>query len=214
MSELEKVSAATMRFMRGRYALDEVGNGKDELAFCDSGQAVLPRQAVLTIYIRDGYYDFSVGQEVIRVDNLDTLERAKELIIAAKKPNRKPFSKEKAVYSDCGHRCDLCVHFVGGTASEEFRKKLHKHVCRVYGWNPYDEVQTCKGCFHGGYDGKFGCDQRKCAKDKGVPRCVDCGEYACGRATAGWPPIIEARSISADDVTYAILPFVASQYGN
>ena len=30
---LKKVSEETMRFMRGNYVLDEVGNGKNELKF-------------------------------------------------------------------------------------------------------------------------------------------------------------------------------------
>lgn len=32
-TELQKVSENTMCFMRGKYVLDEVGNGKDELKF-------------------------------------------------------------------------------------------------------------------------------------------------------------------------------------
>lgn len=31
MNTLEKVSHETMVFMRGKYRLDEIGNGKDEL---------------------------------------------------------------------------------------------------------------------------------------------------------------------------------------
>ena len=151
---------------------------------------------------------------LIRVDDLVSLETVKQLIIIKKKPNRKPFPKEQAIYADCGHRCDLCVHYVGGVASEDFRKKLHNHVIRVYGWNPDDSVPPCNGCSTGGLEGKYDCDQRKCAKDKGVPRCVDCSEYNCGKATVGWPPVIEAKSISADDVTWAILPYVEGQYGN
>jgi hypothetical protein len=206
--QLKKVSEETMRFMRGKYTLDEVSNGKNEVAFYDGDQKIL------TIYIRDGYYDFAVGQEVVQVTNLDALEKIKEIIIAAKKPNRKPFPKEQAVYADCGHRCDLCVHYIGGTASEEFREKLHKHVCRIYGWNPDDEIPPCNGCSYGGIDGNFDCDQKKCARDKNVLRCIDCVEYACDKATVGWKPAIEARSISADDVTWAILPYVDGQYGN
>ena len=51
---LRKVSAETMRFMRGRYALDEAGDGKDELKFRRGGKTVL------TIYIREDRYDFLV----------------------------------------------------------------------------------------------------------------------------------------------------------
>lgn len=197
-----------MRFMRGKYALDEVGNGKDKLTFLDGNEVIL------TIYIRDGYYDFAVGQKVMRVASLDMLEKIKEIIIAIKKPNREPFPKEQAIYADCGHRCDLCIHYIKSTANKELLKKSHKHICRLYGWSPDDEVPPCNGCPHGGIDGKFDCDQKKCAKNKNVSRCMDCVEYACDKATVGWKPVIEARSISADDVTWAILPYVENQYGN
>lgn len=38
--------------------------------------------------------------------------------------------------------------------------------------------------------------------------------YPCAKATAGWPPRIELKRILADDVTWAILPYVDGQYGN
>ncbi len=60
-SELQKVSEETMRFMRGKYTLDEVGNGKDELTFRDG------KKILLTIYIRDGYYDFALKQGTARI---------------------------------------------------------------------------------------------------------------------------------------------------
>ena len=40
--------------MRGKYALDEVGNGKDELKFRRGGKTIL------TTYIRDDRFDFLV----------------------------------------------------------------------------------------------------------------------------------------------------------
>lgn len=33
MNSLEKISYEIMKFMRGKYRLDEVGDGKDELKF-------------------------------------------------------------------------------------------------------------------------------------------------------------------------------------
>lgn len=33
MNTLEQISHETMVFMRGKYRLDEIGNGKDELKF-------------------------------------------------------------------------------------------------------------------------------------------------------------------------------------
>jgi hypothetical protein len=45
--ELDKVSEETMRFMRGKYVSEEVGDGKDELKFRRGGKTIL------TIYIRE-----------------------------------------------------------------------------------------------------------------------------------------------------------------
>ena len=244
-TELQKVSAETMRFMRGHYALDEVPGkyyGVDCLKFRQS------KKTILSINIHEDHYDFQVifGKAerekfearrgefpkaiqgiydeahtyrdgkwmLLRVDNLEMLEAVKRMIMMKKKPNRKPFPKAQAVYSDCGHRCDLCVHYTGGAISEAFRKELQECVKRVYGSKPDEEFPPCEGCSKGGIGGKFDCDQVKCAKEKGVPRCRECAAYDCGKATVGWKPAIEARSLSADDVTWGILPYVDGQYGN
>ena len=206
-TELQKVSEETIRFMRGQYALDEVPHGENCLKFCHGDRTIL------SIKIHKDRCDFQIDNSTMfSVADLKTLEVVKQLIKKKMKPNRKPFPKEQAVFSDCGHRCDLCVHYVA--VKEELRKKMHGHICNVYGWTPTDEIPLCNGCSNGGLDGDFDCDQIKCAKDKGVPRCIDCNEYACDKATVGWKPAIEIRSISADDVTWAILPFVEGQYGN
>ncbi|MDR1689922.1 MAG: DUF3795 domain-containing protein [Clostridiales bacterium] len=205
---LKKVSAETMRFMRGKYALDEAGNGKDELIFSDGGETVL------TIRIRDNFYDFEIGEKTIQVADIKSLEKAKEAITAAKKPSRKPFPKENAIYGGCGHRCDLCVHYTGSKFSAEFIEEMRQRVRRVYGMKPEDGFPPCGGCANGGITGKSDCVQMKCAKEKGAVRCMDCPEYDCGSASVGWKPAIEPRSISADDVTWAILPYVDGQYGN
>lgn len=207
-TELQKVSEETMRFMRGKYVLDEVGDGNNILEFREDGETIL------TIRIHEDRYDFHIDEKCIPVADLETLESVKQMIIIKKKPNRKPFPKEQAIYASCGHRCDLCVHYNGRTISEEFRKELQERVRRVYGLKPDDNFPPCNGCSNGGITGKFDCEQIKCAKDKGVPRCMDCAKYDCGKASVGWKPAIEARSISVDDVTWAILPYVDGQYGN
>ena len=145
---------------------------------------------------------------------MKSLEEAKRLILAQKEPNRRPFPKENAVYAKCGHRCDLCVHYAGGSNSDEFRALLKKHIVRVYGWDPDGAVPPCLGCEHGGLDGKADCPQMKCAAKKGVAKCQDCGRYndcqpaICSRGG------IAPRSFSAEDVSWAILPFAHEQYGN
>jgi hypothetical protein len=58
------------------------------------------------------------------------------------------------------------------------------------------------------------CEQKKCAAIKGNDKCSNCSNYPCPKATAGWPPRIELKHVLADDVTWAILPYVDGQYGN
>lgn len=249
--ELQKVSEETMRFMRGKYVLDEAGNGKDELKFCKDDKTLL------TIYIREDRYDFLVifgkaecelfeaqrnefPQKIqeaynnskthpdgkwllISVTDLPTLENVKQLISIKKKPDRKPFPKEQAVCSSCGHRCDLCVHYNGGTISEEFRAELKKRLIRVYAggvgdggyWG--DDMKLCDGCHTGGLDKSFGCDSLKCAAEHAVDRCQHCHRYPCDKAhyfSQGLKPEIHTNTIAADDVTWVILPYVFEQYGN
>ncbi|MCL2299158.1 MAG: DUF3795 domain-containing protein [Firmicutes bacterium] len=186
-----------------------MSNGMDEVAFRDSNQTVL------TIYIHKGHYDFQIGEHTVQVSDMQGLEEAKHLILAQKEPNRKPFPKESAIYSRCGHRCDLCVHYTGGSNSEEFRAMLKEHVGRVYRWKPDASVPPCLGCDHGGLNGKSDCPQIKCAAQKGLEKCQDCPEYTneCSPGV-GYTCGIEPRSISAKDVTWAILPYISDQYGN
>lgn len=239
-TELQKVSEATMRFMRGKYVADEVGNGRDELKFRRGGKTIL------TIYIRDDQYDFLVifGKherdkfeeqrndfpKMIRdiydnsttyhdgkwmsipVSDMETLESVKKLILIKKKPNRKPFPKEQAVYSKCGMRCDLCLHYTGGTISEELRKELKKRIIRVYkDTDNYGEnMMLCPGCRS---KDTRDCNRLNCAREKGFEACLDCSDYPCGSCGIVTSEIT-ANSTLADDITWAILPFVDGQYGN
>ena len=243
-TELQKVSEETMRFMRGNYVLDEVPGkyydidclkfrqgkrtilsinihedrydfqiilGKAERVKFDAQRNEFP-QVIRDIYdnskaLHDGMW------LLIPVVDLEMLEVVKKLILIKKNPNRKPFPKEQAIYGGCGHRCDLCVHYTGGTISDEFREELKERISRVYGVpQDYNEkMMLCPGC-HNKPDED--CQKKICAKAKGLDKCRDHDEYPCEKATAGWPPKIELKSILADDVTWAILPYVDRQYGN
>jgi len=248
--QIKKVSEETMRFMRGKYVLDELWNaGKPESPYRDELKFRRAGKTVLTIYVREGRYDFVVifGKAervkfevqrdafprkiqdiydnaktyhdgkwmLIPVADLETLEAVKGLILIKKKPNRKPFPKERTIYSDCGHRCDLCVH--GSTISEEFREELKERIRRVYCPNNTKEefekgFFLCPGCANASPDNL--CVQKKCVTNKGIDKCVNCKQYPCDKAMAGLRDGIQPRSILADDVTWAILPYVPEQYGN
>lgn len=248
MTELERVSEETMRFMRGKYKLDEVPGKYYDIDCLKFRQG---KRTILSVNIHEDHYDFQIiygkaerekfearldefPQEIqelysksralpdglwmlIRVDNLEMLEAVKQMIMIKKTPNRKPFPKEQAVYADCGHRCDLCVHYTGGTISDELRMELKERLTRVYKSNDWGEtMMLCPGCRDNQFPDWNGdpCHQKKCAAQKEIERCRACDVYPCEKALAGLRGKIEAKSMLADDVTWAILPFVHEEYGN
>jgi hypothetical protein len=254
---LQKISEEIMRFMRGKYKLDEIPGKYYDIDCLKFRQG---KKTILSINIHEDHYDFQIIygkaerkifedrinefpkniQELynnsrvlsdglwmlIRVDNLKTLEAVKQMILIKKKPNRKPFPKKNAIYADCGHRCDLCVHYTGAEFSDEFRIEIGNRIENVYDlkgkdYKPIDSIQElyrrrtpCDGCYKGGVSGKFDCYQRNCAKENGTDKCINCTKYPCDKACVGLPPKIHTRTIYAEDVTWGILPFVYKQYGN
>ena len=217
---LQKLGKEIMVFMRGKYVLDEIGNGNDELCFYDD------KNPVLTIRIFDDHYDFISGDQLISASGVEKLDSIKAMIHDKKEPNRNSFPRETAILSDCGHRCDLCVHYTGAGFTEQFRMEIGGRIGRAYSSEPkemkkYDNMQDfyrdfhpCGGCDKGGIGGKKDCDQMKCAREKGAALCRNCAEFPCDKSHAGLPPEIHTRKIYADDVTWGILPFVFEQYGN
>lgn len=149
---------------------------------------------------------------LIRVDNLHTWEAVKKLILLKKKPNRKPLSKDTLLYGKCGHRCDLCVHYTGIT--EEFRESLIPHLNAVYGEGS-DWSMRCTGCATSGChcyaENAELCEALQCESKKKVENCMDCENYPCEKTTVGYRRL-EHNNISADDVTWAVLPYVPRQY--
>lgn len=149
---------------------------------------------------------------LIRVDNMQILEAVKKLILIKKNPNRKFLSKENAVLGKCGHRCDYCVHYTEIT--EEFRDSLIPHLNVVYGTDS-DWRMRCTGCDTSGChchgEGNELCEPLTCLHQKRLNNCFDCEDYPCEQATVGYRQL-EHKSISAEDVTWAILPYVPYQY--
>lgn len=79
MNNLEKISYEIMKFMRGKYCLDEIGDGKDELKFKQG------KRTILTIYTREDRFTFLIifgkqGREVdvYRCYNLRAAGRSKK----------------------------------------------------------------------------------------------------------------------------------------
>ncbi len=57
------------------------------------------------------------------------------------------------------------------------------------------------------------CEPLKCLPQKQISHCFECNEYPCGQATVGYRQL-EHKDISADDVTWAILPYVPNSIKN
>ena len=242
MTEFERVKLEIVKFMRGRYRLDEVAGMYYEVPCLKFRQG---KKTIVSINLYKDHYDFQIIlgkaerekfeavkhefpaeiQELydrertlhdgkwllIRVDNLQTFEAVKKLILIKKNPNRKPLSKENAVFGKCGHRCDLCVHYTGIT--EEFRNVLIPHLNAVYGNS--DWAMRCTGCGTSGCycygDGYEVCVPLNCSQQKQLNSCHDCENYPCEHSTVGYREL-EHKNISSDDVTWAILPYVPHQY--
>ncbi|MCL2079629.1 MAG: DUF3788 domain-containing protein [Oscillospiraceae bacterium] len=239
-AELQKVSEEIMRFMRGKYKLDEIPGKYYDIDCLKFRQG---RKTILSINIHDEHYDFQIiyGKAerekfearldefpksiqdlynnsralhdglwmLIRVDNLEMLEAVKHMILIKKNPNRKPFSKTHIHIANCGHRCDLCIHYKGKTSftaeEKEWRLACHKAVYGDISWE-----ENCDGC----HFPDCTVESADCRKAKGIEKCWACDNYSTCLKTAGWPPEIHTRTITADQVTWAILPYVKGQYGN
>lgn len=243
MTEFEKVGLEIVKFMRGKYRLDEAAGMYYDIPCLRFRQG---KKTIVSINLHKDHYDFQIvlGKAerekfevikhefpveiqqlydsertlhdgkwlLIRVDNLQTLEAVKKLILIKKNPNRKPLSKENAVFGKCGHRCDLCVHYTGIT--EEFRDSLIPHLDVVYGEGS-DWSMRCTGCDTAGChchgEGNELCEPLKCLHKAQLNNCFDCKDYPCEQATVGYRQL-EHKNISPDDVTWAILPYVPWQY--
>lgn len=237
MDEIKKTGRGIMQFMRGKYELDEV-------CVADAINFMHERMKVLSIYLHEDRYDFEISFDkeecdvfmmakndftdkiidlfkksdfisnekkiLCSVRNLEDLYDIKPLILFKFKPNRKPFSKVNAVYGKCGHRCDLCIHY--SDMDEKMRSKIAVNLEHVY--HNSDWSMRCSGCGTADCYVKDGeCYQMKCAYENKYEACVKCSDYPCSQATVGYQKL-EPRSISADDVTWGILPYVPHQYGN
>ena len=238
MNSLETISHETMVFMRGKYRLDEIGNGKDELKFKQG------KKTILTVYTRKDrftflivlgkkerdlfeqqkeqfsqdlrdYYDNSKtyhdGKWIfIDVTTLEQLEEVKKLILIKKKPNRKPFPAEHALYSKCGQRCDLCVHYVH--LDENLRSVMLPHLIQM--WGITDWSMRCEGCYSDHcYCKDDPCKAKVCAAQKGISECKGCRDFPCIHSTsADYRSMIHTEVHYADEITWGILPYVPMQY--
>jgi len=151
---------------------------------------------------------------MIPVTDLASFEAVKQLIMIKKVPNRQPFSQEGALYSRCGMRCDLCVHFTGARRSDEYQLELCERVGRLFGRGIYgDDMMRCPGCVN---KETGDCGGLKHARKTGVEDCLHCENYPCGGGALLQGDFDGHCAVStlAEDITLAILPYVQAQFGN
>lgn len=238
MNNLEKISHETMVFMRGKYRLDEIGDGKDELKFRQGHKTILTiythhdkftflvilgrnererfemQRDSFSDYILDYYNNSKTYHDgkwmFIDVTTMEQLEEVKRLILIKKNPNRKPFPKENAVYSKCGQRCDLYVHYIGTT--DEQRAVMIPNLNKM--WDNTDWSMRCGGCYSEDcYCKDDPCNAKKCHTLKGISECKECGDFPCINATAtDYRSMIHTEVHYADEITWGILPYVPMQY--
>lgn len=238
MTILEKISHEIMVFMRGNYRLDEIGDGKDELKFKQGKKTILTvymkedrfvfllifgkqeretfeaRRGAFSTFACNCYDDAKTYHDgkwiFFDVATLEQLEEIKLLILIKKKPNRKLFPKEGAVYSKCGQRCDLCVHYVN--TDEELRANMETHLTKM--WDSTDWSMRCEGCYSENcYCKDEPCHAKECAQEKGLTECRECKEFPCIRATsADYRSMIHTEVHYAEEITWGILPYVPMQY--
>lgn len=241
MTEFEILSTEIARFIRYNYKLDEVAGKYYETDCLRFRQG---KKTIFSINLHTDYYEFQIilGKAerekfeaqraefpkaiqdlydkertlhdgkwlLLRVDDMDSFEVVKKLILIKKKPNRKPLSKEGAILGKCGHRCDMCIHYK--KLNDELREEYEARLTHVYGVT--DWSLRCGGCGEPDcYCEDGACEALKCAYEKELSKCLDCKEYPCAKATVGYQEI-EARSTSADDVTWAIIPYMPYQKNN
>jgi len=202
-TQLQKVSEDFGRFVYGKYVVGETAISDSEIAFDCGGEALV------SVRVHEDRYDFILDGEVFLVTNMDEWEGVKRRILAKKEPDRVPFPKDQAVYSRCGMRCDLCVHYTGGTVSDEFREELKRLVGSFWGEEDYgDKMMLCPGCFNKKDSKK--CDKHKHARRQGLDSCMECERYPCGdcgHVTMCIHPREAGSRIEADVITWALLPY-------
>ena len=139
-------------FMRGKYCLEEIGNSKDELTFLTifgkkERECFEIQNSRFSKYVHDNHDNSKTYHDgkwmFVDGNTLEQLEEVKKLTRIRKKPGRKPFPKEKAIYSQSGQRCDFCVDYVH--TSEEQRTTMENPSSKI--WKKTDWRMRCEGCY-------------------------------------------------------------------
>lgn len=90
---------------------------------------------------------------------------------------------EKAVFSRCGMRCDLCLIYRQNVEREDQRAEICNAWRKIWpGFDPDPGKVICDGCCSEKKDAVLfspTCDARKCVIKKGLVHCGCCENYPC-----------------------------------
>jgi hypothetical protein len=93
----------------------------------------------------------------------------------------------------CGLNCQTCpIYLATRTADENEQAQMRNEIARLcrehYGVNySPEDISDCDGCFADTgrlFVGCRDCPIRKCALERGVKTCADCGQYVCANLAA------------------------------
>jgi hypothetical protein len=144
---------------------------------------------------------------LIPVDDTETLEAVKRLVLIKKKPNRKPFPRSSGLLK-MRHAMRFVHPLHGRHVSEAFREELRERLTRVYGIEDGHALSPLYTASR--KTSRAGAHMRAEKAPRQVPglRGLPCPIAPVVSSR------IEPKRNAADDVTWAILPYVPNQYGN
>lgn len=83
----------------------------------------------------------------------------------------------------CGLFCDQCEAFIATLNDDD---KIRAELARLWSKRNHHGIEpadiNCLGCLSDSdclYDRCKGCEIRKCAREKNIPNCAYCDNYAC-----------------------------------
>lgn len=241
MTEFEQLEYEIVKFMRGKYRLDEVAGMFYDIPCIKFRQG---KKTVVSINLYGDHYVFQIilGKaererfETIRhefpveiqelYDGEKTLHDGKWLFLRVDNVRDFEVIKKLIIIKKKPNRRSLksknavygkCGHRCDlcvhyTEMCEEVRNRIVPHLSKVY--DNSDWSMRCTGCDTPGcqcYTVNDVCVPLMCLKEKKGRSCFACNLYPCENATVGYKRL-EHKNISSDDVTWAILPYVPHQY--
>ena len=90
---------------------------------------------------------------------------------------------DKAIFSKCGMRCDLCLIYRPNVEKEDRRTEICNAWSKIWqGYSPEPNTVICDGCCNEEENAVLfspGCETRKCVIEKGHVHCGYCENYPC-----------------------------------